>query len=89
MEAQEFAPTKGMFERYSNRSQSNQSKYSSVERPKTISRKRVFDTAWTWFYGCGICRYQTFQDALADSWKAEKDMIKAGGCIYKPYLMSH
>lgn len=59
-----------------------------VEFPKSISKERVLSIAWTWFEGNGANRIPIFADALRESWKSEKDMIKAGGAIYKPYIMS-
>lgn len=59
-----------------------------IEFPKTIDRKRVLDRAWSWFNGNGASRIPNFVDALKASWKQEIDMIREGGWIYYPYIMS-
>jgi hypothetical protein len=71
-------------ERYSNIIANN----SLVEFPKHIDRKRILKRAWTWFEDNGAERISIFADALKASWKAELDMIKSGGAIYHPYIMS-
>jgi len=60
----------------------------SVEFPKAVSRERVMRRAWTWFNGNGASRIPVFADALSKAWKSEIGMIKEGGCIYHPYIMS-
>lgn len=59
-----------------------------IEFPKTVNRKRILDRAWTWFNGNGTSRIPNFADALKASWKQEIDMIREGGCIYYPYIMT-
>jgi hypothetical protein len=58
-----------------------------IEFPKSIDRQRVLSRAWTWFNGNGTNRIPIFANALKESWKHEKEMIKAGGAIYYPYIM--
>lgn len=70
--------------RYSQPNNSN----TMVEWPKVIDKKRVISRAWTWFNGNGANRIPIFADALKKSWESEKDMIKSGGAIYHPYIMS-
>jgi len=79
-------PKKSLIERYSNKKIN--SSLSLVEFPKEINRKRVLSRAWTWFEGNGFDRIPVFSDALKESWKSENNMIKSGGAIYFPYIMS-
>jgi hypothetical protein len=58
-----------------------------IEFPTSIDRQRVVCRAWTWFNGCGTDRIPVFADALRESWKHEKAMIKSGGTIYYPYIL--
>lgn len=78
---------KGILERYERTS--SESNF-SIEFPKKISKQRIIERAWTWYKNePGFPGYfnLNFSDALKMSWKTEKDMIKAGGAIYHPYII--
>lgn len=85
MKSKAMEPRKKISERYGS---VNAVTPSLIEFPKEISKKRILSRAWTWFNGNGAFRIPVFADALKASWKSERSLIKAGGAIYYPNIMS-